>query len=222
MKLANFVLFNDFVIDIQQPKTLIIKNGFLFRNLISSLLYQIETDVGDFVLTEDNNYKELKLSSNLIVYSDMFDLSLNPKQEKLKLIQLISQEETSMYSKNEIIENLNNLALQISNSFDYPITYKNKITFLDVAKLLDFSIDYSDLDYVDSLVEHMKISNDLLEFKLIATVNLKDNLTEEEYLYFLNKANMNQIPLLMIERHEHNKLDEATTTTIIDENLCLL
>lgn len=222
MKLANFVLFGNLVIDIQQPKTLIIKNSLLFRSVISTILYQVETDVGDFVLTDNDSYKELKLSSNLIIYSDMYNLTKNTKQEKAKLLQIISQEDSSMYNKNEIVEKLNDLALKISNSFDYPITYKNRITFSDVTKLLDFSIDYSDLDYIDSIVEHMKICSELLGAKIIVTVNLKDSLSAEEFQIFLNNIIRYQIPLLMIERHEHDTMDEKENTIIIDEDLCLL
>ena len=52
--------------------------------------------------------------------------------------------------------------------------------------------------------------------------NLKDYADYEEYVELMKFFQNKKIPLLMIERHQHEELDDISHLTIIDKDLCVL
>ena len=221
MKLLNHKYFDVIEVTEDNPETLIIEEPVLFRNIVDELNCQINNDDGDYVLS-DNSSKILSLPKSMMLITDIYNLDIYTKQLKNKLTNIIVNNYSDVEGKEQLIEMLNEIGVKISSNLPYSVTYKSNIAFNDVIKFLDFSFDYSTLTFLESLTEIISTSFEILKYKVLVTVNLKDYLEKKELeeitKYFVYK----KIPLLMIERHQHVELDDYNHTRIIDKDLCVI
>ena len=125
------------------------------------------------------------------------------------------------------ILSLSKYTMVLTDIFNYD-TYskqlKTKLTNIIVS-------NYSEVDGKEKVIGDInelgvKIMNSLpysvLNFKLLVTINLKDYVDHEEYVELMKFFQNKKIPLLMIERHQHEELDDISHLTIIDKDLCVL
>lgn len=221
MKLVNLKYFDVIPINESEPETLVIENCQLLRNLMEDLVYQIETDEGDFVLSDERN-KPLLLSKSLMLMTDIFHLDTTGKSLKTKLNNLIISEYSDIEGREQLMERLNNLGITICNECPYPLSFKSNLTFTDVVKLLDFTLDISEGTFWERLMEYISVSFELLGFKSLVTLNLKDFISKEEYDELIKSFSYKNIPVLMIESRQHKDLDSNSHIHIIDNDLCVL
>lgn len=221
MKLVNPKYFDVINISDENPETLVLENPNHFMGVLQSLKFQCETDEGDYVLS-DESFRILPLSKSLIVIKDFLDFELYSKQLKNKLLGLISINYTDLDSQQDIIANLNELAVEIVNNLPYSISFKQTINFTDLIKFLDFSFDYSGFTVWEQFSEYVSTIFDLLDYKILVTVNLKDYVDNDEYIELIKFFKNKKIPTLMIERYTHEELDDISHIRIIDEDLCVL
>ncbi|MEE1411854.1 MAG: type II-A CRISPR-associated protein Csn2 [Bulleidia sp.] len=221
MKLVNPHYFDVIELSDENPETLVIENPHVFKDVLQALILQSEVDVGEFVLSESDT-KILSLSKYTMVLTDIFNYDTYSKQLKTKLTNIIVSNYSEIDGKEKVIGDINELGVKIMNSLPYSVSFKSAISFTDVVKFLDFSFDFSEYEFWDRFTEYISTAFELLNFKLLVTINLKDYVDHEEYVelmkFFLNK----KIPLLMIERHQHEELDDISYLTIIDKDLCVL
>lgn len=221
MRLVNSKYFDVINISDENPETLVLENPNHFMGVLQSLKYQCETDEGDYVLS-DENFRILPLSKSLIVIKDFLDFELYSKQLKNKLLGLISTNYNDLDSQKDVIANLNELAVEIVNNLPYSISFKQTINFTDLIKFLDFSFDYSGFTVWEQFSEYVSTIFDLLDYKILVTVNLKDYVDNDEYIELIKFFKNKKIPTLMIERYTHEELDDISHIRIIDEDLCVL
>lgn len=191
MRLVNSKYFDVINISDENPETLVLENPNHFMGVLQSLKYQCETDEGDYVLS-DENFRILPLSKSLIVIKDFLDFELYSKQLKNKLLGLISTNYNDLDSQKDVIANLNELAVEIVNNLPYSISFKQTINFTDLIKFLDFSFDYSGFTVWEQFSEYVSTIFDLLDYKILVTVNLKDYVDNDEYIelikFFKNRS----------------------------------
>lgn len=221
MRLVNPKYFDVINISDENPETLVLENPNHFMGVLQSLKFQCETDEGDYVLS-DENFRILPLSKSLIVIKDFLDFELYSKQLKNKLLGLISTNYNDLDSQKDVIANLNELAVEIVNNLPYSISFKQTINFTDLIKFLDFSFDYSGFTVWEQFSEYVSTIFDLLDYKILVTVNLKDYVDNDEYIELIKFFKNKKIPTLMIERYTHEELDDISHIRIIDEDLCVL
>lgn len=222
MKLVNLKYFDVIQVSAENPETLVIENPKLLRNMIEDLLYQVQSDEGEFFLS-DTRQKPLVLSKNMMLISDIFHFDSSIKPLKTKIINLINNEYSEIDGKEHLMEMLNNIGIEICNSFPYQLTFKSNLTFSDVVKLLDFSLDITEGEFWDRFVEFTSACFDILDYRLLVTINLKDYTTQEEYDELIKALSYRNIPLLMIESRQHENLDkDINHLRIIDNDLCVL
>ena len=221
MRLVNSKYFDVINISDENPETLVLENPNHFMGVLQSLKYQCETDEGDYVLS-DENFRILPLSKSLIVIKDFLDFELYSKQLKNKLLGLISTNYNDLDSQKDVIANLNELAVEIVNNLPYSISFKQTINCTDLIKFLDFSFDYSGFTVWEQFSEYVSTIFDLLDYKILVTVNLKDYVDNDEYIELIKFFKNKKIPTLMIERYTHEELDDISHIRIIDEDLCVL
>lgn len=221
MKLVNPHYFDVIEISDENPKTLVIENPHVFKDVLQALILQSEVDVGEFVLSESDT-KILSLSKYTMVLTDIFNYDTYSKQLKTKLTNIIVSNYSEIDGKEKVIGDINELGVKIMNSLPYSISFKSAISFTDVVKFLDFSFDFSEYEFWDRFTEYISTAFELLNFKLLVTINLKDYVDHEEYVELMKFFQNKKIPLLMIERHQHEELDDISHLTIIDKDLCVL
>lgn len=221
MKLLNHKYFDVIKVTEDCPETLIIEDPVLFRNVVDELNYQIKNDEGVFILSDDSS-KILSISKNMMLITDIYNLDTYLKQLKNKLTSIITTNYLDVDGKEQMIEMLNEMGVRIANNLPYSVTYKSNIAFNDVVKFLDFSFDYSTLSFLESLTEIISTSFEILKYKMLVTVNLKDYLAKQELDEIIKYFAYKKIPLLMLERHQHYELDDCKHTRIIDKDLCVI
>lgn len=221
MKLVNPHYFDVIEISDEEPETLVIESPHLFKDVLQALILQSEIDVGEFVLSESNT-KILSLSKYAMVLTDIFNYDTYSRQLKTKLTNIIISNYSEIDGKEKVIGDINELGVKIMNSLPYSVSFKSAISFTDVVKFLDFSFDFSECEFWDKFTEYISTAFELLNFKLLVTVNLKDFVDHEEYVELMKFFQNKKIPLLMIERHQHEELDDIFHLTIIDKDLCVL
>ena len=221
MKITNFKYFKPLEITVEQPKTLIIEDPVYYRKIISELIYQSESNIGEFVLFDEKD-KNYDISKNCLIITDMFDYVSLEKQIKTKLNNMIVNEYQIKEEATALITQINTIGVEIMNSYMYPVKFKDNLTFQDVIKMMDFTIDYSELNFLERFIEYTKMCFELLGYKLLITINFKEVISKEEYYTFKQDMMNRGILLLMIERHSNSELDFDEDVTIIDKDLCML
>lgn len=221
MKIVNLKYFDVIPVNESEPETLVIENCQLLRNMMEDLVYQIETDEGDFALSDDRNMP-LPLSKSMMLITDLFHLDTTGKSLKTKINNLIISEYSDIEGREQLMESLNNLGITICNECPYPLSFKSNLTFTDVVKMLEFMLDISEGTFWERFMEYVSVSFELLGFKTLVTLNLKDFISKQEYEELIKSFSYKNIPVLMIESRQHPNLDSNSHIHIIDNDLCVL
>ncbi len=221
MKITSFQYFKPIEITSSNPKTLIIEDPIYYRKVISELINQSELNIGGFILSDDKD-KILDLSKNCLIITDVFNYVSLEKQIKTKLNNLIGNEFQNKEEVIELVTQINDIGIKIINNYMYPVKFKENLTFQDVVKMMDFTIDFADLDFLEKFIEYIKICFEILRYKLLIIANLKEYVSREEYIVLKNDLINRNIPVLMIERHSNYELDAEEDMVIIDKDLCMI
>lgn len=221
MRITHEEYFDPIVIDEDNPQTLVIENPVYFRRALYELFGQIDNGRGGFVLS-DEKFNILPIEKNCLLITDLFNLDLSSKTIKTKINQEITVNMKDDEISTELVTLFNRFSILAENSVNYPIKVNEQVTLADLVKLLDVTIDLSDMSQIEQIIQFMQLSNRLLKTKLFITINLKDFFTEDEYKEFEKELKQNKLPLLMIERHTHEEMDNHQFTRIIDKDLCVL
>lgn len=220
MKIVHPEYFDPITIEEDQPETLVIESPVYFRKIVSSLLLQGNTKDGDFILSEHDD--PIAFNKNCLVITDIYNYVENDHQLKSKIQNIIFNEASYSRKLTTIITSLNEFGIELANETQYSVKFKDNITLIDLIKLYDFTIDLSCYEFWEKIIEYMKLCKELLHYKLFITINLKDSISEDEYKDFYKDICNNRIPLLMIERNSHEKLDDIKHLRIVDSDLCVI
>lgn len=221
MKLVNLKYFDIITVTESEPETLVVENAELLRNIMEDMVYQIESDEGDFVLSDTRN-KPLSLSKTMMLVTDIFHLDTTGKSFKTKINSLINTEYSDIEGREQLMENLNNIGISICNECPYPLSFKSNLTFTDIVKMLDFNLDINEGSFWERFIEFISVSFDLLGFKILVTLNLKDFISKDEYEELVKALSYKNVSVLMIENRQHPDLDSNEHIHIIDNDLCVL
>lgn len=218
MILSHHKYFEELKIIDNESNYLIIENSIYFREILNELDNQIKNSVGDFFLSDNNN--SLSLSKCCILLTSFYDLDNFTKMLKTKVTQEITnylyEDELSI----ELLQTISKFSNLAENTVRYPIRFKDEITLLDIMKMLDLSIDYEGMTLVESLLQFMQMCHEALNIRLFITANLSDYMSSDELKEFFKEISMNEITLLMIERHNNDVND--INKKIIDQDLCMI
>ncbi len=221
MKITNYKFFDLIEIKNFEPETLVVENPTIYRKMVEEIISEFNYDVGDFVISESDD-KPLEFSKNCIVINDFYNSGINNKSFKTKLLNAISSDYRYLFEDSALLLQLNDLALEISNSFPFDITYNSSFGFADIVKMLDFRFDIDGDEFWDRFLQKIAICKEMLSYKLVVTINLKDNISKEEYDELIKNLKYRETQILMIERNVHGDLDDCNHTKIIDKDLCVI
>lgn len=211
--------FEELKIKERETNYLIVENPIYFRDITSEINNQINNSVGDFYLS-DEKMNNIQFSKNVIFLSNFYDLDSFSKTLKTK----VNQEVMNYLYEDELTIEMLNIITKFSslaeNTVRYPIKFKDEITLADVMKMLDLTIDYEGLTMIESILQFMQMCHESLGTKLFITSNLADYLSNEELGEFNKEISLNEITLLMLERHNNDIIDN--NIHIIDKDLCMI
>ncbi|MDY5963740.1 MAG: type II-A CRISPR-associated protein Csn2 [Peptostreptococcus porci] len=221
MKLVNSNL--EMIIDFEKGyfQLLTIENKSYYRKFIYNLINQIEGNEGNFCLS--NNDKILDMSKQMVAISDIFNIDINSKKIKNKLISIISNEVKDSYDEiKHLIDNLENSIDAVIFDFETPIYRKKDIFFEDLLKLVDIEFEKTD-DVLDTLLNYIELCSNYLSVDVFVFFNLSIFFTEGEFELFCEEMIKKEYYILDIESEIRDcfPIDSSRIVRyIIDIDLC--
>lgn len=219
MKLANSKFFETLEFECGS-QTLVVENVELLRTIILQLKFQINNKIGDFILSDNDAI--LDISKNILLITDVFEISGLSKQLKNKLQQYVesSYDNDDLYQ--DIYQKLIEFGNDLTNSSPYPLCFNQEISKFDIIKLLDIQFEHNYSSLLEEVIDYIDIFSQIIKTKLFVFVSLRSFLTDEEFNNFMKIMDYKGIRVLLIERYL--LLDTGTNNNvhIIDKDLCVI
>ena len=198
MKLANSKFFETLEFECGS-QTLVVENVELLRTIILQLKFQINNKIGDFILSDNDAI--LDISKNIILITDVFEISGLSKQLKNKLQQYVesSYDNDDLYQ--DVYQKLIEFGNDLTNSSPYPLCFNQEISKFDIIKLLDIQFEHNYSSLLEEVIDYIDIFSQIIKTKLFVFVSLRSFLTDEEFNNFMKIMDYKGIRVLLIERY---------------------
>ena len=198
MKLANSKFFETLEFECGS-QTLVVENVELLRTIILQLKFQINNKIGDFILSDNDAI--LDISKNILLITDVFEISGLSKQLKNKLQQYVesSYDNDDLYQ--DIYQKLIEFGNDLTNSSPYPLCFNQEISKFDIIKLLNIQFEHNYSSLLEEVIDYIDIFSQIIKTKLFVFVSLRSFLTDEEFNNFMKIMDYKGIRVLLIERY---------------------
>ena len=219
MKLANSKFFETLEFECGS-QTLVVENVELLRTIILQLKFQINNKIGDFILSDNDEI--LDISKNILLITDVFEISGLSKQLKNKLQQYVesSYDNDDLYQ--DIYQKLIEFGNDLTNSSPYPLCFNQEISKFDIIKLLDIQFEHNYSSLLEEVIDYIDIFSQIIKTKLFVFVSLRSFLTDEEFNNFMKIMDYKGIRVLLIERYLSLDNGINNNVHIIDKDLCVI
>ena len=192
-----------------------------FRHLLEEILMQIEGNDGRFVLSDNDEI--LKISTNMQCVIDPFALNLNNRKILDKIYALCKQEvlETELFLELEqLYSNIYAFMEKVLEKIDYSITYTDEIDIKLLFKLVNLRLQSDSYDFLEKIIDYIKISHTLLGNRIFVFSNLRSYLESSELELLYKQMSYEKIFLLLIESQDVESISDCETKYIIDKDCC--
>ena len=219
MKLANSKFFETLEFECGS-QTLVVENVELLRTIILQLKFQINNKIGDFILSDNDEI--LDISKNILLITDVFEISGLSKQLKNKLQQYVesSYDNDDLYQ--DVYQKLIEFGNDLTNSSPYPLCFNQEISKFDIIKLLDIQFEHNYSSLLEEVIDYIDIFSQIIKTKLFVFVSLRSFLTDEEFNNFMKIMDYKGIRVLLIERYLSLDNSINNNVHIIDKDLCVI
>lgn len=219
MKLANSKFFE--TLDFEKgSQTLVVENVELLRIIILQLKFQINNKIGDFILSDKDAI--LDISKNILLITDVFEISSLSKQLKNKLQQYVESNYDNDDLYQDLYQKLIDFGNDLINSSPYPLCFNQSITKIDMIKLLDIQLEHNYSSLLEEIVDYIDIFSQIIKTKLFVFISLRSYLTGEEFNNFIKIMDYKGIRILLIERYLSLDNSIVNNVQIIDKDLCVI
>lgn len=220
MKIVNFNFEHKLEFKENVITTLVIENQKCFREYINELIYQIEGNDGNFVLSDNNS--EIKMSEKVTIVTDYY--SLNDKissydsklQNELKKIVV----NDDLFTKgSEVISKILNFAEEIGMEIPYTLEFTEP-SLQNLLKFLKYRIVLDKNSLPELVLDFMKVSNWLVGLEIFVFVNICSFLTEDEIKILVSESLSLKYNLVFIENIKPTYSIDGEKLIIVDDDLC--
>ena len=219
MKLANSKFFETLEFECGS-QTLVVENVELLRTIILQLKFQINNKIGDFILSDNDEI--LDISKNILLITDVFEISGLSKQLKNKLQQYVesSYDNDDLYQ--DVYQKLIEFGNDLINSVPYPLCFSQSLTKIDIIKMLDIQLEHNYSSLLEEVIDYIDIFSQIIKTKLFVFISLRSFLTDEEFNNFMKIMDYKGIRVLLIERYLSLDNGMNNNVHIIDKDLCVI
>ena len=220
MKLKINGFENEILFTEENVNILTIKNTKCFSHILQILNDKINGLESNEIFLLDENNEEMNMSKEIQMVLDIFNIDYNSKKILNKIYNIIATniQKNQDFEIEKMILNLRNYIIEEINELPFEFVMKNELEITEILKLYNLKIDEENYT---NILEKIEILIDILSTldiaKILIIPNLKLFLSEEELVELYKYSLYNNINLLLIERHEENKL-KYENCIIIDEN----
>ena len=220
MKLKINGFENEILFTEENVNILTIKNTKCFSHILQILNDKINGLESNEIFLLDENNEEMNMSKEIQMVLDIFNIDYNSKKILNKIYNIIATniQKNQDFEIEKMILNLRNYIIEEINELPFEFVMKNELEITEILKLYNLKIDEENYT---NILEKIEILIDILSTldiaKILIIPNLKLFLSEEELVELYKYSLYNNVNLLLIERHEENKL-KYENCIIIDEN----
>lgn len=202
-------------IDIKGLTSIVIMDASIFAKFIQNL--HEYTEESENVKLFDSKFKSLKTLEVMII-TDILNHDIN-SSSILKIIHedLNRQISESPETKSEIEQALGRvLSLLHKEILDFEIDLgSEEVTLLDIMKLIKLKVEVVGNSIFERVFDIMQLFKYLTKQRLLVFINLTTYLSTDELKSLEEYAELQNIPVLLVERHP---LEGSKKQTIIDED----
>lgn len=199
---------------------LVVKDTKCFTNIIQKINDKINGIESEEIFLLDDKENELKMSKEMCMILDLFNIDYNSKKILGKLYDKISENiENSGETKlqNLFIEVRKNIVEEI-NEFPFEFTMSDDIDIINILKLYNLKVDILSYETILEKIEFFIDLNATLNiFNVIVVPNLKMYLSEKELIELYKYSLYNNVKLLLIEKNFTQKLEYEHILAINEE-----
>ena len=222
MKLVYTELEQQLIFQENRVNVLVIEHKELFRRMIQELAKQIDGVEGRFVLSD--NDKILKIDKDVCLVVNPFALEINSRKALTGLYNELGKlgmnEENYLNTcrvKGQIAESISGLLNQV----DYALKFQDDFNLQSLFKALEVEFESGEENFLEGLVYFMDVCSKFQKVKILAFVNLKTYLTNDELKKIYKEAFYRKIQLLLLENSVEQELAEEAVC-IVDDDLCVV
>lgn len=222
MKLVYTGLEQQLVFQENKVNVLVIEQKELFRRMIQELDKQISGEEGGFVLSDNN--KTMKIDKEICLILNPFALDINSRKALTGLYNELGKlglnEENYLKTcslKGQIAEYIYDLLNQV----DYALKFQDDFNLQSLFKALEVEFEAGEENFLEGLVYFMDVCSKFQKIKILAFVNLKTYLTNDDLQKFYKEAFYRKMHLLLLENSIEQELAEEVVC-IVDDDLCVV
>ena len=220
MKLVHFELSGALLDDKTNFTEWIIESPTLFSEYVIEMHSQIEGSEGRFVLSESD--KIIALSKSAVIILNPLAVDINTRKVLNKLYSELSKYAKSeqMYVKtSEFLRLMQEYLLELEQCTEHNLEYDPEIDITSLLKSVNVHYETTNMDFLESLLQYVKILADIGGIKLFIFVNLRSYLTDNQMTKIIREMNYQNILGIFIENQTRENL-EGVQTYVIDTDNC--
>ena len=220
MKLIHFGLSGTLLDDGIDFAEWIIESPESFSGYVLELSTQIDGNEGQFVLSDKN--KELDLEKKAELIFNPFTVDINERKILNKLYMELSDlsKEEEMYIKTvELLRHLQEYMLELEQCTEYILEFDQETDMSALLKAVNIHYETRDMDFMERLVQYMKVLAVVVGIKVFMFVNLRSYLTDHQMQEVMKEMKYQNIKGLFIESQQRSCM-EGVKQYIIDVDRC--
>lgn len=198
----------------------IIESSEIFSEYIQELNGQLAGEEGRFVLSENN--KELDLAKKADMVINPFSVDVNSRKILNKLYQELTglSREEQMYTKTlELFRHIQEYMLDLEQCTSYILEFDQEIDIVALLKAVNVHYEVKDVDFLEKIVQYIKIMAAVAGTKLFVIVNLRSYLTDLQMQNLIQECEYQDIKILFIENQQRSCM-KGGKRYIIDIDKC--
>ena len=198
----------------------IIESPESFSGYVLELSTQIDGNEGQFVLSDKN--KELDLAKKAELIFNPFTVDINERKILNKLYMELSDlsKEEEMYIKTvELLRHLQEYMLELEQCTEYILEFDQETDMSALLKAVNIHYETRDMDFMERLVQYMKVLAVVVGIKVFMFVNLRSYLTDHQMQEVMKEMKYQNIKGLFIESQQRSCM-EGVKQYIIDVDRC--
>lgn len=223
MKLLLDGIDTQIVIESGRVSTLEIENATFFARICQSLLIKDTDSTSETLALWSDSDEKLKLKTSFLVIVNPFDL---PFKEKLIAAELYKLLESLVLSDGQaqqsidahaqaLVSELRQLTYHLQSNYEFELQWDLR----RYLKAYAFGVDYDESDrLIDNLIKFLSVLSDISFSKILAFVNLKTFLDDNDIQMFYDKVFLYDIPVLLLERARAEYVQQNEQITTIDKD----
>lgn len=215
----------EYILNLEEDKipVYIIENQNLFFTMLNDLHKQINENIeGNFRLFNIEN-KELNISKYFLLITDIFNINFQDKKILSSIFSSLKEEsiKEEMYPLRLEIENkLKNFLESLISNFEFPLELNEKFEYDSLFKIFNIRIQENYENFLEKLIDYLRIIQKLTTVKYIVFINLKTFLSESDIVKLYQECFYKKINIILFENFENNSIMKYEKKIIIDKDLC--